>query len=200
MTMPKHIAFVLIDQFADWEHATLSAVAPDFFDITRSFHTPGGRPVKSIGGVTVTPQGSMESLTPDAYDAIAFIGAESWFQPTAPDIGPLIRDSLAAGKVVGAICAATMAAHKSGAIAGRRYTSNGVGFAKHFGIYDPATYVDQPQAIADGDLVTAAGEAPVTFACEVLRRLYPDREADVQKLYGACAAEFARPAAAQAAE
>lgn len=198
--MPKHIAFVLIDRFADWEHATLSAVAPDFFDITRSFHSPGGAPVKSIGGVTVTPDGAMEDLKPEDYDAIAFIGAESWFQPTAPDIGPLMRSSLEAGKVVGAICAATMAAYRSGALEGRRYTSTNVEFAKHYGVYDEATYVDQPQAFADGNLVTAAGEAPVTFACEMLRRLYPEREADVQTLFDVCAAEFGPRAVRQAAE
>ncbi|WGU39609.1 hypothetical protein [Phenylobacterium sp. NIBR 498073] len=40
--MGKHIAFIVIDNFADWEHAQLSAAARTYFDGATSFHTPGG--------------------------------------------------------------------------------------------------------------------------------------------------------------
>ena len=53
--MGKHIAFIVIDNFADWEHAQLSAAARTYFDGATSFHTPGGRPVTSMGGMTIDP-------------------------------------------------------------------------------------------------------------------------------------------------
>ena len=107
--MGKHIAFIVIDNFADWEHAQLSAAARTYFDGATSFHTPGGRPVTSMGGMTIDPGAAIEDLRPEAYDALVVIGSDGWTGDEAPDIAPVLQAADAAGKVVGAICAGTVA-------------------------------------------------------------------------------------------
>lgn len=128
--MGKHIAFIVIDNFADWEHAQLSAAARSYFDAATSFHTPGGRPVTSMGGMTIDPGSAIEDLTPDAYDALVVVGSDGWTGDDAPDIAPVLRAADQAGKVVGAICAGTVAARGRvcwtvGAIPPTRSTSCG---------------------------------------------------------------------------
>lgn len=190
--MGKHIAFIVIDGFADWEHAQLSAAARGYFKGTTSFHSPGAKPVTSIGGMTIAP-GAIEDLDPQAYDALVVIGSETWMGADAPDISPVLRAADEAGKVVGAICAATLAAGRAGLLDSRRHTSNALDFmqanAEGYRAWD--LYVDTPAAVRDGTVVTAPGSAPVTFAAEVLRALYPEHSDGLDQYKAMCAAELA---------
>ena len=191
--MGKHIAFIVIDNFADWEHAQLSAAARTYFDGATSFHTPGGRPVTSMGGMTINPGSAIEDLTPDAYDAGVVVGSDGWTGDDAPDIAPVLRAADEAGKVVGAICAGTVAAARAGLLDSRRHTSNALDFMR---CYTPGyrawdLYVDTPAAVRDGTLVTAAGSAPVTFTIEVLGALHPERADSLAQFRAMCAAELA---------
>jgi putative intracellular protease/amidase len=190
--MGKHIAFIVIDNFADWEHAQLSAAARTYFDGATSFHTPGGRPVTSMGGMTIDPGSAIEDLKPDAYDALVVIGSDGWTGADAPDIAPVLRAADEAGKVVGAICAGTVAAARAGLLDSRRHTSNALDFMRHYtpGYRAWDLYVDTPAAVRDGTLVTAAGSAPVTFTIEVLGALHPDQTESLAQFRAMCAAEL----------
>lgn len=191
--MGKHIAFIVIDSFADWEHAHLSSAVRTYFDGSTSFHTPGGKPVTSMGGMTIDPGAAIEDLKPADYDALVVIGSEVWMSPEAPDVSAVLQAADKAGKVVGAICAGTLAAERAGLLDSRRHTSNGLDFiqgnAKAYGA--TATYVDTPAAVRDGNLVTAAGSAPVTFTVEVLSALHPKHVEGLAEFKAMCAAELA---------
>ena len=191
--MGKHIAFIVIDNFAEWEHAQLSAAARTYFDGATSFHTPGGRPVTSMGGMTIDAGSAIEDLTPDAYDALVVIGSDGWTGADAPDIAPVLQAADAAGKVVGAICAGTVAAARAGLLDSRRHTSNALDFMRCYtrGYRAWDLYVDTPAAVRDGTLVTAAGSAPVTFTIEVLGALHPERAGSLAQFRAMCAAELA---------
>ncbi len=191
--MGKHFAFVLIDDFADWEHARLSAAVRTYFAGRVSFHTPGGQTVTSMGGMRFASDHAIEDLQPDDYDALAVIGSAGWIEGDAPDISAVLRAADEAGKVVGAICAGTLAVGRSGLLDSRRHTSNEPGFleAKAAGYAGGALYVDTPCAVRDGTLVTAAGSAPVTFAIEMLTALYPGRAEALQGFKDLCGREFA---------
>lgn len=191
--MGKHIAFVVIDQFADWEPAYLSSALRTYFDGTTSFHTPGGQPVTSMGGMTLTPDGSVQDLDPDKYDALVVVGSGVWIGADAPDVSSQLKAADKAGKVVGAICAGTLAAGRAGLLEGRPHTSNETGFldenAKGYGA--AASYVDTPRAVRDGNLVTSAGSSPVTFTTAVLTALHPKSAENLKQFEAMCAAEFA---------
>lgn len=191
--MGKHIAFIVIDSFADWEHAHLSAAVRTYFDGSTSFHTPGGRPVTSMGGMTIDPGNAIENLKPEDFDALVVIGSDGWTAADAPDVSAPLQAADKAGKVVGAICAATLAAARAGLLNSRRHTSNGLDFIQHYAKdYEAgANYVDTPMAVRDGNLVTAAGSAPVTFTVEVLSALHPNQLDGLAEFKAMCAAELA---------
>ena len=121
------------------------------------------------------------------------IGSDGWTGDDAPDIAPVLRAADEAGKVVGAICAGTVAAARAGLLDSRRHTSNALDFMR---CYTPGyrawdLYVDTPAAVRDGTLVTAAGSAPVTFTIEVLGALHPERADSLAQFRAMCAAELA---------
>ena len=176
--MGKHIAFIVIDGFADWEHAQLSAAARGYFKGTTSFHSPGGKPVTSIGGMTIAPD-AIEDLDPQNYDALVVIGSETWMGADAPDISPALRAADEAGKVVGAICAATLAASRAGLLDSRRHTSNALEFIQ-----------ENAKEYRAWDLYVATPAAKVTGA-EVLRALYPEHAEGLEQYKAMCAAELA---------
>ncbi|MCP3059083.1 glutamine amidotransferase [Myxococcus sp. K38C18041901] len=179
-----HIAFVVIPPFADWEPGLLAASAREDFRDEVSWWSPGGRPVPSIGGLTVQVDGAVEDLSPDKMDALVLIGSGTWMTPESPDLTSLLRHSAEVGRVVAGICGATLALARAGLLDGRAHTSNDLEFLqKHApGYQGVAHYRDVPQAVRDGNIITASGAAPTTFATEVLGALHPHSGRTVQEL------------------
>jgi hypothetical protein len=91
---------ILTDDYADWETALLNAVAKGYYGVETHFATPGGRPVTSAGGLTVTPDMAIEDIDLEAVDVLLVNGGTAWAAPSAPDISTLAQDAVAAGKIV----------------------------------------------------------------------------------------------------
>lgn len=172
----KTIGIVLIEGFADWEFGLLAGGAAGHFGAKVVFISPGGKPVKSIGGLEARPARGTSPDENEDLDAVALIGSDTWTGDAAPDIVPLISLIRAKGGVVGGICAATVALAKGGFVEGLRHTSNGADWLKgHAGFYPGAgLYQDVPRAVSDGRIVTAPGTAPISFAAEFLANVYPE--------------------------
>lgn len=175
--MAKRLAVVLIEKFADWEHGFLTAALRDFFGGEVRFYTPGGATVTSEGGMRAAADGALESLAPDAFDALAVIGSGLWMKEGAPDIAPLVQAADEAGRLIGFICGATVAAARAGVLDARAHTSNDADTPKKAAAYQgDAHYRDVKHAVRDGNLITAPGFAPRSFAYEMLSALVPDQE------------------------
>ncbi|WP_181702467.1 DJ-1/PfpI family protein [Chthonobacter albigriseus] len=171
----KRIAVVLLDAFADWEIGLFGAAARTWAGGDVRHVTPGGATVRSMGGLAVTPAGTLADLASGDHDALVIIGSSLWEAPDAPDIGGLVRADLATGIPVGAICGGTLAVARAGVLAERRHTSNAAGYlTEHVPNYGGAArYVDTPRAVVDGGLVTAPGSAPATFATAMIGLIWP---------------------------
>jgi putative intracellular protease/amidase len=168
------IAVVILDQFADWEVGVLAAAARSWLGAEVRHYSPGGGAVRSMGGLSVTPDAALDSLDSRQFEALALIGSAAWEASDAPDVGELVRDAFAAGRPVGAICGATLAVARAGVLAGRRHTSNARQYLTgQVAGYDGSLYVDTPRAVIDNGLVTAAGSAPVSFATGLLGLVWP---------------------------
>ncbi|WP_370674527.1 DJ-1/PfpI family protein [Pleomorphomonas sp. PLEO] len=171
----KRIAIVLLDEFADWELGPFAAAARAWLGARVDHYTPGGRVVRSMGGLSVTPGAALEALAAQDFDALAVIGSSGWEAADAPDIGAVIRSALSSGRPVGAICGGTLAAARAGVLQQRRHTSNAAVYLRdHVPDYDGSLYVDSPRAVIDGMLVTAPGSAPASFATSLLGLIWPD--------------------------
>lgn len=165
------ILTVLTPGFADWETALLNAVAHAFYKVETRFATPGGLPVTSSGGMTVTSALKLEEVDPAEYDAIIVCGGTAWQSPDAPDVALLLRDAQAKGKLIGLICDATVAGAKAGLLDTIRHTSNGAGYLDFTGYAGSALYRDTAGAVSDGRIVTAGGVSPVAFMVGVMEGL-----------------------------
>lgn len=176
------LALILIDPFADWEPALLAASAKDDFGDELRFLTPGGRAVRSMGGLSANADGAAETFDPEDADALVLIGSPTWQTPQTPDFTALLQRAAAAGIVVAGICGATLALARAGLLDERAHTSNGLDYLQHHlgGSYRGAAhYRNGPRAVADGKLVTAGGLAPASFASEVLKLLHPQAEREI---------------------
>lgn len=162
------VMIVVLDGFADWETPQIAGIGGGFYGLPVRYVTPGGGTVRSLGGLTVA---GLADAVPAPDDIVVLCGGDAWTRADAPDLSAMLRDAHGRGKTVAGICAATLALARAGLLAGRAHTSNGLDFLRHYlpAYADAAHYRDQPQAVADGGIITAPGSAPITFAAEVLR-------------------------------
>ena len=180
--MTKAVAFFQ-PGWADWEAGSVLALLREHFGATVSIATPDGRPQTSIGGVRAAADAAFADIGPGDADVFLAIGSDAW--PAFHDAAffNLLRQALAGGKIVGAICAATVAAARAGLFEGRAHTSNGqdwlAGHAAGYAGLDG--YVDTPRAVTDGRLVSAPGSAPGTFASAILRLTAPVQAAAIDE-------------------
>lgn len=169
--MPR-IAVALQNDFADWEPALLMAAARYYLDCEVLAASPDGAPVVSMGGLKVTPDIAFAEITPDRFDALVVPGGYAWEKGLAYDFTEMAQAFRDKGKVVAGICAAASALAATGVLNDVAHTGNSLAsHQRHPGYHGTERYRDQPQAVRDGNIVTAAGSAPDTFAAEVLKAL-----------------------------
>ena len=188
------LAIVLIDQWADWEPALLASGARDDFGDEVRFLSPGGQPVRSMGGLLANVDGDVEDFEPGHADAIAVIGSPLWATDASPVVTPVLRMAADAGLTVGGICGATLALARAGLLDTRAHTSNGLEFLQQHaaGYHGSERYRDQAQAVSDQRVVSASGLAPATFAAQMLRALHPDKDKEIAQMLEYFAREHQR--------
>ncbi|MGD6879917.1 type 1 glutamine amidotransferase family protein [Bacillus infantis] len=133
-------------------------------------------PVKTMGGVAMQPDLSMEECSLDSQDILILPGGDTWLEPIHEPIHePILEiasNGLQSGTLVAAICGATMGLANKGLLDTRRHTSNDPGYLKAVcPLYAGESLYQFEPAVADGNLVTASGIAPLEFAAEVLKEL-----------------------------
>lgn len=182
--MQSTIGFVFVEGFADWEFGLLSASAVEWFGAKAVAMSPDRRPVRSIGGLLLTPDRDIAVADNADLDAVAVIGSDLWPMPRAPDLAALLNAVAERGGVVGGICGGTLPLARAGLFAQATHTSNGRDWIlKHLTAYAGREgYVDVPHAVADGRIVSAPGSAPGTFAHAFLSVLYPERKAELSEM------------------
>jgi putative intracellular protease/amidase len=177
---------------ADWEAGPVTAVLREYFDVEIVTATPSGGTVTSIGGLNVTPDRSFDAFDPAAFDIVLAIGSDEWPGFEDATFSGRMKQAVEQGKVVGVICAATVMAARAGLFEGRRHTSNGRDWLSGHapGYAGEPLYQDVPHAVVDGNLVSAPGSAPHTFAAAIARLAAPDRASAVAGYEAMAAAEW----------
>ncbi len=173
-----HVA--IYEGLADWEvgHTIAHLRSGEWRTDGQSYEvvTVGAttEPVTSMGGMRIVPDVSIGN-TDAAHSAMLILpGADTWMTGDNSAFITLAQLWLTASVPVAAICGATIGLAAAGMLDSRPHTSDAKEVLAQVGYGGAEHYVDQ-LAVTDGDLITAAGVAPVAFARAVFERLdyYP---------------------------
>lgn len=194
--MKKTLLVVLLDEFADWEAAYPMAVfnMQDDPDNAYQVRTVGltRDPVRSLGGLTVTPDLALDEVGED-YAGLVLVGGNAWEKSNPRVLLPLIERTLRAGKPLGAICAATMFLARHGFLNDVQHTSNGSDYlaymldserASDSHYTNQAGYLDE-KTVSNGGIITAPGVAPLQFTRALMYALERDTPEYIEKWYAA---------------
>jgi len=178
--------------WADWEAGQVLPALRGYYGVQVEIATPDGQPQTSMGGVLAAADYSFSDPVLADADVLLLIGSDAWIDYRDEALFSLLRQAHADRKIVGAICAGTVAAARAGLLAGKAHTSNGGEWlAQQAPDYAGADgYVDTAKAVTDGRLVTASGTSPVTFSAAMCRLVAPEAGAAHDEYVAMFAKEF----------
>ena len=171
----KSIHILVFDGFADWEpaHALAELRRTGGYAVWSVGFTED--PVLSMGGLRVTPNGALHSVSP--ADAALFIlpGGDMWEKESAyprAELEALLHKLVAANVPIAAICGATIAVARAGLLDTRSHTSNAPEYlTQHAAGYLGRDRYDASLAVRDTGVITASGLGSVDFAREIFEEL-----------------------------
>lgn len=176
-TMKKKVFVFLFDGYSDWEIAYLTP------EISKSelheliYFTENGKLVKSMGGLHVNPNCSLDGIKIEEIELLILPGGEAWEKTTMNNIEKILLKLYSLEKPIAAICAATTFLGKSGILDEIKHTSNDLNYLKAIAPeYKGDNYYQNTLAVTDQNIITANGIAPIEFSLEVFRKisLYDD--------------------------
>jgi putative intracellular protease/amidase len=180
----RGIAVLVFDGFADWEPAFALTGLRRWGgrSVTAVGYDP--RPITSMGGLHVQPDGVLEDITPATTDLLILPGGDAWTDAYPASRLEDLLTALSAGRVtIAAICAATVAVARAGLLHGRRHTSNGATFLGRYAPgYETAELYTDALAVTDRGVITASGLGAIEFANEIFSALGVLTESD-RRLY-----------------
>lgn len=181
----KTVLVVLLDKYADWEAAYVMAglrqLDQEQFQVKTVSLT--GEPIRSFGGLTVKPDFGLDDI-PD-YDAMVLVGGYTWREERTRALEPYILECAKSGKLLAAICDATVFIGSMGLLNDVKHTSNDLQDLKAYAgtNYSGENRYVNRQCVRDGNVITANGSATVEFAAAVLSCLGAADEAELNEWF-----------------
>ncbi len=128
-------------------------------------------PVVTMGGITILPDLDIDEV--DASDCAVLLlpGADTWLDPRHEPVLEKTKGFLNQHILVAAICGAVDALAQEGLLNNRKHTGNALDLLKKYPAYRGEYLFRDRPAVADGNLITAPGVAPLEFAFEVIKKL-----------------------------
>lgn len=115
-----------------------------------------GRMVEGAHGMVVQADMLLVDVDAECFDGVVLPGgAASWLLRDTPAVLKLVREMHAAGKLVGAICAAPIALEAAGVLSGRHVTCYPAEAVRKDIV--SAACISEDPAVADGHIVTGRG-------------------------------------------
>jgi len=169
----------IFDGFADWE---IGYILPELRK--NSFHTTTvgftHHPVKSMGGLNILPDTTLDELDPDEVLLFILPGGTFW-ETNAGDkkLTKFIQHLRNHQKPVAAICGATLFLAQIDLLNHVHHTSNGLHYLQqNVPSYSGNKLYKDELAISDKGVITASGIASLEFTMEIMRllKVYKDEE------------------------
>lgn len=166
----------VFDTLSDWEPSyAVAGINNPMFQLQPGrfvVKTVGisAEPVKTMGGFTLVPDMTLDSLDPKDSAMLILPGGITWDQGKNTEAIDKAMAFLDAGVPVAGICGATGALARAGVLDTRRHTSNAREYLQGTGYRGGDLYQDDP-AVTDRLVITAGGLAPVDFAYHIFKQL-----------------------------
>jgi putative intracellular protease/amidase len=129
-------------------------------------------PITTMGGLTITPDATVEEVTTESSAILILVGGDTWQDPKHQPIIEKVKELLDAGANVAAICGATTALANAGIFDNRPHTSNTLEYLKMVAPnYKGDSYYKDHNAVKDNNLITANSAGSLLFARHILERL-----------------------------
>lgn len=176
--MKRKIFIYLFDGYSDWEIAYLAPELNKSKNHDLIYVSESGNSVKSMGGLQVKPNCSLNAINIEEVELLILPGGEVWEKENPVGIQKFLKIVYNSKKSIAAICAATTFLGKSGMLDDLMHTSNDLNYLKEIAReYKGENYYQNTLAITDKNIITANGIAPIEFAVEVFRKvnLYDDK-------------------------
>jgi putative intracellular protease/amidase len=173
-------AFLYVfDTMSDWEYGYLMAELN-----SGRYFKKDAAPVKvmtvgatkemitTMGGLSIKPDLYLDECTLEREDLLILPGGTTWSEDIHQPILERVGQALEIGTIVAAICGAIEALANRGYLDTRKHTSNNLEYTKMVcSNYKGEKFYESEPAVADGNLITASGIAPLEFAMEVLKKI-----------------------------
>mgnify|MGYP001048789694 CR=1 FL=1 len=176
----KKIAYIYVqDTWSDWEAGYVIAE----LNSGRFFKTKNQRipvktvgidktPVRTMGGVVITPDATIEEVSAESSAVFILIGGDTWQDPKHQVVIEKVKELLDANTNVAAICGSTAALAEAGIFDNRPHTSNTIEYLKMVAPnYKGDSHYRDQQAVMDNNLITANSAGSLLFARYILDRL-----------------------------
>lgn len=182
--MKKKVFIFLFNGFSDWE---ISYLTPEInksekFEIV--YFSKDGNYVVSMGGMRVTPDISFPEVNIDDIDLLILPGGVAWEKGENNDLNQFTRIVCEKGKLIAAICAATIYLGQLGLLNNLKHTSNDLTYLKDIApqYTGESNYVNS-LAVSDKNIITAKGIAPIEFAKEIFEKICLYEKGDIEKWF-----------------
>src|SRR5688500_8636548 len=99
--MKKRMCYMFVfDGYADWEPSLAIVGLHKFTDFAVKTFSKDGKPVRSMGGLLVTPDASLEQVFPNDVDLLLLPGGDAWDEGGNQEITPLLNAVLDQNRMV----------------------------------------------------------------------------------------------------
>lgn len=169
----------VLDTLADWElgYVTAELNSRRFFkkdapEVTVKTVAVSKEPVKTMGGLTIIPDCSINDIVVSEKSVLLLPGANTWDNPKHRAIIEKAGELLSAGAMVCAICGATVALANAGLLNQRPHTSNGAGYLEMFSsAYKGQKFFINAPSVADHSLITASSTGALLWTKQIIEQL-----------------------------
>ncbi|MBO3446289.1 DJ-1/PfpI family protein [Clostridium sp. CCUG 7971] len=177
--MKKVIYIYILDTMADWEIGyILQAIGMEKIlnkGTTKFYIKTVGvnkNSVKTLGGLTIIPDCSLDEINEDEMVAILLPGADRWIADDQKLIVGKLTSYIDKGILVAAICGATIALSDLGILNNYLHTSNSLEYLCEFsGNYKGQDFYKNELSVTDKNIITASSAGGLLWAKQILEYL-----------------------------
>ncbi len=141
-------------------------------------------PIITMGGLKILPDISIDECNFETTDVLILPGGDTWTELIHDAVLEKAKIALERDTTIAAICGATIGLAMKGLLDVRNHTSNNLEYLKMISPnYSGEKYYKYEPSVADENLITASGIAPLEFTVQVLKVLDVFRPETLQAWY-----------------